>query len=318
MISHSSTPWPRDNPQAVQEHPETPKYWRSLDEAPTIRAELDLVPDGARVLEIGTAAGHVTRALAQKGCAVVGVEMDAKQASLAAPACHRMLVGNVEELDLDQEVSDYFDVVLCGDVLEHLNDPGAVLQKLRRRLAPDGYLVVSIPNIAHGSVRLSLMEGQFAYTEYGLLDATHIRFFTLASLIGLFNDNGLFIRDMRRIRRGLFECEIPIDASRVNPSWIARLVGDSEATSYQFVFRALPSGQKNTIVDLEDPSFDPVQARRVFAAEAMTKAWIDLHSTPPRLSEARVWARLALQTSPTVRAALYWSVSFLPRILWRR
>jgi len=162
------------------------------------------------------------------------------------------------------------------------------------------------------------MEGRFAYTQYGLLDATHVRFYTLTSLIGLFNDNGLFIRDLRRIRRGLFESEIPIDASRVNPSWIARLVGDSEATSYQFVFRALPSGQKNTIIDFEDPSFDPCQARRVFAAEAMLKAWIAFHDAPPRLLEARVWARLALQTWPTVRAALYWSVSFLPRILWRR
>jgi hypothetical protein len=152
----------------------------------------------------------------------------------------------------------------------------------------------------------------------GLLDATHVRFFTLASVIGLFNDNGLYIRDLRRIRRGLFGAEIPIDASRVNPSSIARLVGDSEATSYQFVFRALPSGQKNAIVDLEDPSFDAVKSQRVFAAEAMIKAWIALHDAPPRLSEARTWSRLALATAPTVKAALYWAVSFLPRILWRR
>jgi 2-polyprenyl-3-methyl-5-hydroxy-6-metoxy-1,4-benzoquinol methylase len=299
----------------VQDHTETPKYWCRPDEDPTLRAELDLVPDGTRVLEIGTAAGHVTRALAQKGCTVVGVELDAQQASLAAPACRRMLVGNVEQLDLDEEISDHFDVVLCGDVLEHLQDPGAVLQKLRRRLAPGGYLVVSIPNVGHGSVRLNLMEGRFAYTQYGLLDATHVRFFTLASLIGLFNDNGLFIGELRRIRRGLFETEIPIDISRVDPSWIAQLVGESEATSYQFVFRALPSGQKNAIIDLEDPSFDPVQARRVFAAEAMTTAWIDFHSTPPRLREARVWARLAWHTAPSARAALYWIVSFLPGIL---
>jgi protein-L-isoaspartate O-methyltransferase len=270
------------------------------------------------VLEIGTAAGHVTRALAQKGCAVVGVELDPQQASLAAPACRRILVGNVEQLDLDQEVSDHFDVVLCGDVLEHLQDPGAVLQKLRRRLAPDGYLVVSIPNVAHGSVRLSLMEGRFAYTPCGLLDTTHVRFFTLASLVDLFNDNGLYIRDLRRIRRGLFESEIPIDALRINPSWVARLVGDSEATSYQFVFRALPSGQRNAIVDLQDPSFDSDLARRVFAAEAMTKSWIAFHDAPPRLGEARIWARLALATAPTAKAALYWTASFLRGVLSRR
>jgi methionine biosynthesis protein MetW len=309
----------RDNPWIVETPTETPKYWRRRpDEEPTLRAELDLVPDESRVLEIGTAAGHVTRALAKKGCTVVGVEIDAQQASLAAQASHGMLVGNIEQMDLDREVPDHFDVVLCGDVLEHLQDPGAVLRKLRRRLAPDGYLVVSIPNIAHGSVRLSLMEGRFSYTPYGLLDATHLRFFTLASIVDLFNQNGLYIRDLKRIRSGLFDSEIPIDVSKLKPSWVARLVEDSEATTYQFVFRALPSGHKNTLVDLEDPSFDPAQARRVFATEAMTKAWIAFHDASPRLGEARVWARLALETAPTARAALYWSASFLPRIFWRR
>lgn len=296
---------------------EAPKYWHEPETVPALRAQLELVPDGTRVLEIGTAAGHVTRALTQKRCAVVGVEVEEHQATLAAPFCQRMVVGNIERLDLDQLVPELFDVVLCGDVLEHLQDPAAVLQKLRRRLAPNGYLVVSLPNIAHGSVRLSLLEGRFAYTPWGLLDTTHLRFFTLASIAALFNDNGLEMRDLRRIRLGLFESEIPVTASMIQPSVVVRLLEDSEATSYQFVFRAVPSETGNAVADLKDPAFDPVQARRLGAADAMTKAWIAFHGTPPRLAEARVWARLALLAAPTVKAALYWSLSFLPRPLWR-
>jgi 2-polyprenyl-3-methyl-5-hydroxy-6-metoxy-1,4-benzoquinol methylase len=291
---------------------ETPKYWSTPETAPTLRAELDLIPDGARVLEIGTAAGHVTRALADKRCVVVGVEMDAKQAMLAAPFCHRMVVGNVEHLDFDREISDVFDVVLCGDVLEHLKDPGAVLQKVQRHLAPNGYLVVSIPNIAHGSVRLSLMEGRFVYTSCGLLDATHLRFFTLASIVALFNDNGLQIHDMRRVRTGIFDTEIPVSASIVDPSVVAHLVGESEATTYQFVFRATSSEHKNAVAELEDHDFDPRRARQQFAADVMERAWIAFHATPPHLDAARTWARLALATAPSAKAVLYWTASFLP------
>jgi len=299
--------------------PETPKYWSTPAIDPTLRAELDLIPDRQRVLEIGTAAGHVTRALAEKGCSVVGVEMDVKQAALAAPFCRRLVVGNIEALDLDHEVPEVFDVVLCGDVLEHLQDPGAVLQKLLRRLAPSGYLVVSIPNIAHATVRLSLLGGRFAYTPCGLLDATHLRFFTLASIVGLFNDNGLEIRDLRRMRKGFFDSEIPITPSTITPpSLVGRLVDDAEATTYQFVFRATPSGQKNTLADLKDPGFDQGEARTLFAADAMRRAWIALHDTPPRWDDGKCWARLALETAPSVKAGLYWGASLLGGTLFRR
>ncbi len=122
------------------------------------RTELALIPHGSRVLEVGPGAGHVTQALKRQGCEVTGLERDPALASLSRPLCRRMVVGNIEDLDLDAEVPEEFDVILCGDVLEHLTDPAAVLRKLKRHLAPTGPLVVSLPNVAHGSVRLSLLE----------------------------------------------------------------------------------------------------------------------------------------------------------------
>ena len=89
-----------------------------------------------------------------------------------------MIVGDVEQLDLDAALEGQrFDFVLLLDVLEHLRDPLAVLERLRDRVAPGGRVIASIPNVTHGAVRLSLMSGAFTYTETGLLDRTHLRFF---------------------------------------------------------------------------------------------------------------------------------------------
>jgi 2-polyprenyl-3-methyl-5-hydroxy-6-metoxy-1,4-benzoquinol methylase len=295
-----------------------PKYWATPEQAPAIRAELELIPRGRRILEIGTAAGHVTRALSEKGCDIVGVELDAEQARLAARFCRRMIVGSIEDLDIDTDVPEEFDIVLCGDVLEHLKDPGAALQRLKRRLAPDGFFVVSIPNIAHASVRVSLLDGRFAYTVNGLLDSTHLRFFTLSSIVDLFNTHQLEIRDLRRIRVGVFESELGITPRMVDPSVIARIIRDPEATSYQFVFRAFPSSRRNTLADLADKTFDPEHESRRFATEMLREAWFAFHDRPPRTAEARTLARLALSAAPSVKALRYWLRSTLAWTFARR
>jgi 2-polyprenyl-3-methyl-5-hydroxy-6-metoxy-1,4-benzoquinol methylase len=291
---------------------ERPKYWSAADEGEATLAQLALIPEGSRVLEVGTAAGHVTRALKHKGCQVTGIEVDPDLARLAAPACRRVIVGNVEDLDLDAELSEEFDVVLCGDVLEHLRDPGFVLQKLKRRLAPTGHLVVSMPNVAHASVRLNLLAGTFAYVEEGLLDATHLRFFTLASIAELFNRNGFEIRDLYRARSGLFSTEIKLAPAQVNAFAVRQVVQDQEATSYQFVFRAFPSGRSNELADLRDPAFDAARELREFHALCMKRAWEAFHRQAGGRYEARAWAWLALVAQPSPRAALHWMRSFIP------
>src|SRR5918992_1179237 len=112
---------------------------------------------------------------------------------------------DIEELVLEEVFPDQrFDVVVYGDVLEHLVDPEAVLLRTARILAPGGYVVASIPNVAHGSVRLSLMAGQFRYTDTGLLDRTHLRFFDEAGVEELFEGAGYAIREWRRGHPGNF------------------------------------------------------------------------------------------------------------------
>src|SRR5207302_3348121 len=138
---------------------------------------LGLVEPGSRVLEFGCATGYMSQALRDRlGASVIGVELNAEAAQLAAAHCERVLVGDAEELDLEAELGgERFDAILFADVLEHLRDPAAVLRRVRPLVAEGGVVVASIPNVAHASVRLALLGGSFRYREQGLLDESHLR-----------------------------------------------------------------------------------------------------------------------------------------------
>jgi SAM-dependent methyltransferase len=142
------------------------------------RLMLAEVDDGARVLDVGCATGYLAARLTARGCSVTGFEVDAGSAALAEEHCERVIVGDLESADDRAAIPGGFDFVLLGDVLEHLVDPWAALRFVRGRLAPGGVAVASIPNVAAWTVRLALARGSWAYTETGLLDRAHLRFFT--------------------------------------------------------------------------------------------------------------------------------------------
>jgi len=144
---------------------------------------------GRRALDVGAADGLLSRHLTERGWRVTGLEADPDAAQAGAPHCERMIVA-----DLDEDTPDVggpFDAIVYGDVLEHLVDPGRVLAALGRALAPDGVAVVSVPNVAHLWVRLNLLAGRFEYADRGILDRTHLRFFTRRTLRALLHGAGL-------------------------------------------------------------------------------------------------------------------------------
>jgi len=130
--------------------------------------------------------------------------------------------------------------VLLLDVLEHLREPLAVLERAAAVLVPGGQIIASIPNVAHGAVRLALLRGSFEYTETGLLDRTHLRFFDRPAIEGLFRAAGLHIRDCLRVTRGLTETEIPIDPQAFPAAVVDEVAQDPESATYQFVVVAEP------------------------------------------------------------------------------
>jgi len=167
--------------------------------SPAHRLLLDAVLAGARVLDVGCATGYLAAELARRGCRVTGVETDPAVAERARVQCEAVVIGDVEDDDCGRALADLapFDVVLCGDVLEHLRDPWSALRALAALAAPDGRVVLSVPNVAHWTGRRALARGRFPYAEHGLFDRTHLRFFTRASAHDLAQRAGLRVVEER-------------------------------------------------------------------------------------------------------------------------
>jgi 2-polyprenyl-3-methyl-5-hydroxy-6-metoxy-1,4-benzoquinol methylase len=171
----------------------TSKYDEAIQRRGLTETHLYLVaavPAGATVLELGPASGYMTKLLADKGCVVDAVEVNVRDAAKAKSYCRTMIVASVEDAGTFDRLAAQYTVVLMADVLEHLRAPEVVLQMVRRRLAPGGEALVSLPNIAHWRMRLSLLFGRFEYSDTELLDRTHLRFYTLKTGKRLFEDAG--------------------------------------------------------------------------------------------------------------------------------
>lgn len=149
------------------------------------------VPAGSSVLELGPGPGAMTRVLLARGCKVTVVEND-------PDALQALRTLGVQAIAADLDGADWlaalngqrFDAVLACDVLEHLRQPERVLQALGAALKPMGSLIVSLPNIAYAGVVAALRNGVFDYAEKGLLDHTHVRFFTRRSIEKVLMDCG--------------------------------------------------------------------------------------------------------------------------------
>jgi 2-polyprenyl-3-methyl-5-hydroxy-6-metoxy-1,4-benzoquinol methylase len=124
---------------------------------------------------------------------VLGIESDKVSAEIAKGSCDEVLCEDVEKIEELKYPKEYFDVIVFADVLEHLRQPDKVLLNLRKYLRADGFMVASLPNIARIDIRLKLILGRFDYGDSGILDKTHLKFFTLSSAKKLFTENGFMI-----------------------------------------------------------------------------------------------------------------------------
>ncbi len=161
------------------------------------------IPPGARsVLDVGCSNGATALALRGSGITkIVGIEPDPGDAAAAALVYDRVLAAPLEAVDgVDEEFPGAFDAILFGDVLEHLENPAAALQRVRPWLAPRGVLIASVPNVGHWSVIADLLEGRFDYVPYSILSGTHVRFFTRRTFVDLFDACGFSVRAIDAVR----------------------------------------------------------------------------------------------------------------------
>ncbi|MGH7797744.1 MAG: class I SAM-dependent methyltransferase [Candidatus Binatia bacterium] len=140
----------------------------------------------SRILDIGAADGYLGAILRQQGHYLVGVESDCALAQKAR--AHYDVFHTIDVESFEFPYRGEFDFILLADVLEHLRDPAGLLRRALRCLGPGGEIIMSLPNVAHLFVRLSLMFGRFEYSDRGILDRTHLRFFTLASMRQMIHD----------------------------------------------------------------------------------------------------------------------------------
>lgn len=199
---------------------------------------------GTRVLDLGSGPGIVSGALAtQLGKDVTCVDqLDEHLEAAADRGVARTVRGDLSGDDWARQlVGERFDVIILADVLEHLVDPGALVERIREHdlLARDGFLAISIPNASHIAVLASLAAGDFPYRPTGLLDETHLRFFTLTSLQRLLEARGFTPTRVLRTVRQLHETELRDVTEQLPGDLIARLQQQQpESDTYQYVLRA--------------------------------------------------------------------------------
>ena len=156
----------------------------------------DEIPPNSHCLDVGCSTGNLGVALkTSKGCSVKGIESNPEAAEIARNRGY----DQVFVLDLNHEFTalpsndQEYDVIACADILEHLVTPEQVLGCLCRQLRPGGVVVTSLPNVAFALTRLHLLLGNWEYQKYGILDRTHLRFYTIKSGCQMIASTGLEI-----------------------------------------------------------------------------------------------------------------------------
>jgi 2-polyprenyl-3-methyl-5-hydroxy-6-metoxy-1,4-benzoquinol methylase len=220
----------------------TEKYtWKEIPGSShdVLRRRIRALGSGLRLLDLGAAGGHLGRAVRDRCLFLAGVEPESTQRS---PASEGYDDWRATDAISAGEWSAPFDVVVCADVLEHLVQPERLLERIRGWLKPEGILLTSLPNVANIYVRLCLLAGRFPYAERGILDATHLHFYTRSSSRRLLEQAGFFIRDSE-------PTAMPYELALPNISrgpLLSPLRGFAQASArlwptlfgYQFVFEA--------------------------------------------------------------------------------
>lgn len=208
---------------------------------------LGLMPTGAqRVVEVGCMHGALAQAYRRINPAVhyTGIDIDPDYAQVAATHCQRSLAVDIERLPAP-EFDTLFpsDCWVFGDCLEHLRNPWGLLRRIRDRIDASGRMVVCLPNAQHWSVQMRLASGRFHYEDSGLLDRTHLRWFTRLTMVEMFQEAGW------RVEQGLSR-SLPQQAPEALMAALRQVAmiggadpvqATADANAFQYLFRLVPA-----------------------------------------------------------------------------
>ncbi len=223
-----------------------------------------LVGADKTVLDVGCSSGETAAALVEAGCRVSGVDIEDTTSAQTRAMLEDLVIADIQQRPLTTLFTPKsFDAVIFGDVLEHLTDPLTTLRDAVELLAPEGRVYVSIPNVAHAAVRLSLLAGRWDYTPTGLLDATHVRFFTRESACRLLEDAGLAIEVLQSTVLDPLETEIPVEGAHLPPAVVEWVRHQPDALNYQYIAtaRLLAPGEARPPRPPLQPLLEPAEVR---------------------------------------------------------
>lgn len=211
-----------------------------------------LMPAQASVLDLGLGSGALGRHRGAQGAnAPDGVTYNPAEADLARPHYGQIEVADLEDVDLPALFAGKrYDFIVCADVLEHLRRPEQVLAACRDLLTPTGQVLISVPNVGYAGLLGELMAGEFKYRPEGLLDNTHLRFFTRQSLLRFLAECGWQAVGLDTVRRDLPDSEFAVAFDTLPPAVARHLLTLPDALTYQFIVQARPRANDEAQADL--------------------------------------------------------------------
>jgi len=215
------------------------------------------------VLELGSGPGTVTKALNENDCQVSALEIDESAIELVRPLCKEVHQCDFNDPNWPDEFSELgkFDVIVAADVFEHLYDPLTSLEATHQFLRDDGCLVVSLPHAGHLGIVACLLNSDFDYGLWGLLDSTHIRFFGLKNIQDLFENANFKITEVEFVVRRPEDSELAPHWKRLSAEVRNALASAEFGNIYQVVRRAVPTSAKGQALKLDSSAIPSPQKK---------------------------------------------------------
>ena len=196
-----------------------------------------ILPADAKVLDIGAGNGMLGRVLRHAGKQIIidGIEPSEFAVKLAEPFYRRVYQGYAQDHAQTMRVNQY-DYIVLADVIEHIPDPAVFLADILKNLPDATKMIISIPNVAFGGVRLALLNGIFDYVDSGLLERTHLRFFTLSTALRLFELLKIYPERILSLERSFYRMEFSRKLLNAMPLTVMNLARKPDARAYQYLF----------------------------------------------------------------------------------
>jgi 2-polyprenyl-3-methyl-5-hydroxy-6-metoxy-1,4-benzoquinol methylase len=214
-----------------------------------------MIPSGSKVLDIGAGNGILALLLQKKLSDLIidGIEPNRYAAELARSNYRHFYVGYCQDF-FDIIAHENYDFIILADVVEHMADPLEFLTELGSILSDRTKIILSTPNIAFGAIKLALLKGHFNYTDSGILERTHLRFFTFESLKVLISNSGLYIQKVVFLQRSFLNSETRIENLKISPFLFHTVKQDPMSLTYQFLLilsKESSSGESIFVQDLD-------------------------------------------------------------------